>query len=86
MSKDLPVGAFWWQKLLYKVNDEPHYVVIKVGGRAPTVAHTTYPEAKAEAMRLALENPGSRFIVYKAVSVSETLPPPTTVTEYVWPK
>lgn len=72
MSNKQPKGnGFWWQELLYPTNDRAHYVVMKVGGRAPTVAYESYLYAENEARRLAGENPGKRFIIYSAVNCVE---------------
>lgn len=38
------------------------------GGGNPTVKHDSYPRAKAEAQRLARNNPGRRFVVLAAAA------------------
>lgn len=64
-------GGFWWLKLLYSVNDTPHYVVMRVGGGAPSVAYESYERPKKEAERLANKQPANRFIIYRAVACFE---------------
>ena len=54
------------------------WIVWAEGGGAPTVKHENEGAAKAEAKRLAMNNPGTRFIVaqathgYRLVAMQET--------------
>lgn len=51
---------------------EPQYwVVWHQGGGAPTMLHRSYEAAKSEAIRLARNNAGKRFVVLAAAAAFE---------------
>lgn len=51
------------------------YMVWNPNGRAPTYRHDTYPQAMAEARRLAGLNPSEQFVVLAAVATAKVRDP-----------
>ena len=60
-------------------HDSPFWVIWNPQGRSPTVRHQYEHEARAEAQRLAKDNPGHSFIVLEARSSYQVRDPMTRV-------
>lgn len=56
---------------------KPHYYVLRVGHKHPTVRHATPALAAAEAERLAAQHPGDTFEVLQCLAITRTAAPVT---------
>lgn len=64
---------------------QPYYVVIRRGGKAPTVNYEDIVKACEESRRLAAQHPGEVFEVAMVFAVSQTKGVVTTIAEDLKP-
>lgn len=69
--------------------DDPIYIVVRAAtdkmrlfASASPAIHVEFARAKAEAERLAIANPGQRFVVFTSSGHAETPPPPSIWTKH----